>query len=201
MRIYVELELKDKDGRILHRRRFRSHSYLKQFIAMLRGIMYQNFSTANAGNTSVVDTSGTARSYPNTVQYIHKAGIPLNCDAASSEYGLVVGSGTNSNTVGTYTLQTLISHGSGAGQLSYGSHTFEDLITDGSTVYFRIIRTFTNNSGASITVNEIGLYAKAYDSGGTARIFCIARDVLSTGVTVGNGQTLTVRYKLSLTVS
>jgi hypothetical protein len=147
-----------------------------------------------------VDTSGTGRSYPSTSS-IYNAGIPLNCPSASSEYGLVVGSGTASNTVGTYALQSLISHGTGSGQLSYGSHTFEDLVVSGSTIYFRIIRTFTNNSGASITVNEIGLYARVQDSGGTARIFCIARDVLSTGVTVDNGKTLTVRYILSVTVS
>jgi hypothetical protein len=201
MRIYVELELKDKDGRILVLKRFRSHSYLKQLIAMLRGIMYHTYATPNSGNTSVVDTSNTARSYPYSTGALQGAGMPLYCPATSSEYGLVVGSGTNPNTVNTYALQTLISHGSGSGQLSYGSQTFEDLITDDSTVYFRIIRTYTNNSGANITVNEIGLYAKAQDSGGIARIFCIARDVLSTGVTVGDGQTLTVRYKLSLTVS
>jgi hypothetical protein len=200
MRLYVELELKDEDGRVLHRRRFRSHSYLKQLIAMLRGIMYHTYGYSNAGNTTVVDTSGTARSYPST-SGIYYAGIPLNCPSASSEYGLVVGSGTASNTADTYALQTLISHGTGSGQLSYGSQTFEDLVVSGSTIYFRIIRTFTNNSGASITVNEIGLYAKAYDSGNIARIFCIARDVLSTGVTVGNGKTLTVRYILSVTVS
>jgi hypothetical protein len=201
MRLYVELELKDEDGRVLHRRRFRSHSYLKQLIAMLRGIMYHAYGYSNPGNTTVVDTSGTGRSYPTSSGSLYSAGIPLNCPSASSEYGLVVGSGTASNTVGTYALQSLISHGTGSGQLSYGSHTFEDLVVSDSTIYFRIIRTFTNNSGASITVNEIGLYAKVQDSGGTARIFCIARDVLSTGVTVDNGKTLTVRYILSVTVS
>jgi hypothetical protein len=201
MRLYVELELKDENGRVLHRRRFRSHSYLNQFIAMLRGIMYHTFGSTNAGNTAVVDTSNTSRNYPSSSGYLYYSGMPLNCPSASSEYGLVVGSGTTPNTATTYALQSLISHGTGSGQLSYGSHTFEALTTSDSTIYFRIIRTFTNYSGASITVNEIGLYAKAYDSGNTARIFCIARDVLTTGVTVDNGKTLTVRYIPSVTVS
>ena len=201
MRIYVELEVRDEKGKIIEIKRFRSHSYLKQFIAMLRGIMFHTYGSSNSGNTTMVDTSGTSRSYPYSTGSLYHAGMPLNCGAGSSEYGLVVGSGTAYNTVNTYALQSLIPHGTGSGQLSYGSHTFDSLLVSDNTVYFRIMRTFTNNSGASITVNEIGLYAKAVDGGNNTRIFCIARDVINGGVTVDNGKTLTVRYILSLTVS
>jgi len=200
LRIYVELEVRDEKGRIIKAKRFRGHSFLRQFIAMLRGIMFHAHGASNSGNTTVVDVTGASRSYPSSAGVLHSSGMPLNCPSASSEYGLVVGTGTAPNTVDTYALQSLIPHGTGSGQLSYGSHTFESLLVSSNTIYFRIIRTFTNNSGASITVNEIGLYAKAYDSAGTARIFCIARDVIPGGVTVGNGQTLTVRYILSITV-
>jgi len=167
---------------------------------MLRGIMFHAYGAANTGNTTLVDVTGTSRAYPYSTSGIYNSGMAINCGSGSSEYGLVVGSGSAPNTTDTYALQSLIPHGTDSGQLSYGSHTFESLLVSNNTAYFRIIRTFTNSSGASITVNEIGLYAKAQDSGYNPRIFCIARDVIPGGVTVGNNQTLTVRYKLSITV-
>ena len=199
LKAYWEIEVRDKDGKVIKRRRFRSHSYLRQFIAMIRGIQFHTHGTSNVGNTTVKDITGTDRGYPANA-YIYAAGMPVNCVAASSEYGLVVGTGTGANSTATYALQSQITHGTGTGQLSYGSHTFEALTVSGSDVYFRIIRTYTNYSGAGITVNEVGIYTKALDSGGTARVFCIARDLVSGGILVPNGATLTLRYLQKITV-
>lgn len=200
LKAYWEIEVRDSKGKLLKRRRFKSHSYLAQFIRMVRGIQYHTYGITNNGNTSVVDITGTSRTYPYDT-YLYSSGMALNCGAGSSEYGIVVGTGTNPNSTTTYALQSIIAHGTGAGQLSYGSHTFEDIITSGSDVFFRIIRTFTNNSGASITVNEVGLYVKAVDSSNNARVFCIARDLIPDGQVVPNGATLTIRYIQKITVS
>ncbi|GAI73856.1 unnamed protein product, partial [marine sediment metagenome] len=63
-----------------------------------------------------------------------------------------------------------------------------------------VTRTFTNSSGGSITVREIGIYCFSTDTGAIARYFCIVRDVLATPQAVGNGEILTVQYTLRTTV-
>ena len=200
LRLSIELEVADDKGRVLKRMEMESHSYLRQYIAMLRGILYHTFGSANSGNTIVKDITGTDTSYPYSGGAVFQ-GMAMNCPAASSEYGIVVGSGTTANSTTTYALASLIPHGTASGQLSYGSHTFDSLLVDGSTVYFKVIRTFTNNSGATITVKELGIYVKAYNSNAYEYVFCIARDVLSTPIDVPATKTLTVRYKFSITVS
>jgi len=201
LKVYLEIEVKDRNGKLIRRRRQKSHSFLTQFIAMLRGIMFHTYNMDNHWNTQVVDTAGVARGYPNSGNVLRISGIPLNAPSGTDSYGLVVGTGTASNTTSTYALQNKIAHGTGAGQLLYGSHTFEPVTVSGSTVYFRIIRVFTNNSGASITVNEVGLYTMTSNQATSTGIHCIARDLISGGITVPDGGTLTLRYLIQLTVA
>jgi len=201
LRAYWEIEVRDSKGKLLKRKRFRSHSYLTQFIAMIRGQQFHVYGNSNSGNTSLNDITGTSRGYPYSSSGLYYTGMSLNCGAGSSEYGIVVGTGTTPNSTSTYALASIITHGVGAGQLSYGNQTFEPLTISGNDVYFRVIRTFTNSSGASITVNEVGLYVKAYDSITIACIFCIARDLISGGIVVPNGATLTIRYIQKITVA
>jgi dUTPase len=58
-------------------------------------------------------------------------------------------------------------------------------------------RTFTNNSGADITVNEVGLIVKDY-YGTTVGYFMIEHSALT--FTVANGTSGTVTYTISATV-
>jgi hypothetical protein len=65
---------------------------------------------------------------------------------------------------------------------------------------FSIRRIFTNASGEAVTVNSCGIYACAtryvYNSGASWTVYphCIARDIVSPGVTVNNGEILAVTY-------
>ncbi len=122
-------------------------------------------------------------------------GMACNGPAGNTSYGPVVGSGTGAFDFDNYALGTLIAHGTGAGQLQYGLTTFNAPQTSGNDRYFEIIRTFQNQSGGDITVNEIGLYG---NSGGV--YYCLAREVLGSSITVPNGQTLTVTYKIKVTL-
>lgn len=77
---------------------------------------------------------------------------------------------------------------------------------------FKIRRLFTNNSGESITVNEVGIYAMAtrkktcdYDYMATRHIgsvhpICIARDIVSPAIAVADGEVLAVTYTPQITV-
>jgi hypothetical protein len=108
----------------------------------------------------------------------------------------VAGTGTNAVTMTDYALQTLITHGSGAGQLSYGATTFGPPTTSGKTRYFEFQRSLMNNSGGDITVNEIGIYIYPTSQ---SYYYMFLRDVLSSGITLSNGQALTIRYRVSVT--
>jgi hypothetical protein len=199
---YWEIEVRDASGKLLTFRKFKAKSWLAQFLGIIKGQFMTPYGTPNNGNVSVTDTSGTARGYPRAESALCNAGLPLYAGESVGDYGLVVGSSDTPNTVNTYTMGAIIPHGNASGQLYYGATTIDNPQNPTNTNYwfFRIIRTFTNNSGASITVKEIGLLVKSNDSGNVARYFLIARDVISP-VTVPNGATLTVRYIPKITVS
>jgi len=71
---------------------------------------------------------------------------------------------------------------------------------------FSIRRIFTNASGEAVTVNSCGIYACAqryvYSSGPiwTVYPYCIARDIVSPGITLNNGEILAVTYIPQITV-
>jgi hypothetical protein len=201
---YLEIEVRDTNGKLLTFRKTKAKSLLAPFLGLVKGQLATSFgSTANAGNSTLLDISGATRTYPATVSnYSTYFLMTSNAGPGDSSYGLVVGSSDAPNAVNQYVMGAIIPNGTGANQLSYGTQTFENIQNPSGTNYwfFRIIRTFTNNSTSSITVKEIGLMVCAYDSGLAARYFLIARDVISP-VTVPSGATLTVRYILKVTVS
>lgn len=128
-------------------------------------------------------------------------------DAADDTFGIVVG--LNDTTTGSISsistltaspedwhVKHLIEHGTSTGQLSYGAtaaSTFQY-----STGKLSFTRTFTNSSGGTITVKEIGVIANT----NTTDNFLICRDVrekTSTSVNtvsipILTGEALTVTY-------
>ena len=65
---------------------------------------------------------------------------------------------------------------------------------------FTIRRFFTNVSGSSWTINEVGIYALGTRYSNECWSFCIARDVVSPGITLLNGELLRVTYVPQITV-
>jgi hypothetical protein len=179
---YIEWELRDNKGRIVKRGKQHMKSWVKAWLhAIYAYLAYTSI--------SALDTSGNSRNID------YSAIIRLNAGAGTSAFGIVVGSSDTPVTRDDYKLGSQIAHGSGTGQLMYGAVSF-DTPTAYSTGYlFRAIRVFTNNSGADITVKEIGLYANF-----ASYYFCIARDVLTTPVTIPNGYSWTVRYNFYFVV-
>jgi hypothetical protein len=203
---YWEIEVRDKNGKLLEHRRIKSHSWLRQFITILKGeFATRHATTVGNGNALVVDETGTSRNYP-----AHTT-TPFNCnltnlstlgDAGDVTHGVVVGTSDTPNALNTYALGGKITHGTGSGQLLYNVETVEDVINpSGNDLQFRITRTFSNNSGASVTVKEVGLLVKKIDQTGTARSFLVARDVLPSPSSIPDGATMTLRYIIKITVS
>jgi hypothetical protein len=203
--ILWEIEVKDKTGKLLKRYETPAKSWLKQFIQILKGqFATRQSTTVGNGNVNVVDESGTARGYPN--QTTAPSGYNVNLstlgDVGDASQGIIVGTSDTSNSLTTYALGGKITHGTGSGQLVYNAETIEDVTNpSGNDLQFRITRTFTNNSGATITVKEVGLLVRVYDTSNNPRSFLVARDVLPSPVDVPDGATLTIRYVVKITVS
>lgn len=144
------------------------------------------------GAVSMTDITGTSRS----VTWYATTRCQVNGPEGNTNYGIMVGTGTNAVTMGDYALQTQIAHGNGASQLYHEAVTFGIPATSGYTRYFDFWRSFANNSGGDITVNEIGLYIYPTSQ---SYYYMYLRDVLSSGITLSNGQALTVKYRITIT--
>jgi hypothetical protein len=204
--ILWEIEVKDKTGKLLKHYVTPAKSWLRQFITMLKGEFATRYSTTvGNANVSVVDETGTARTYPSqsTATYsTYIMNLSTLGDVGDVSQGIIVGTSDTPNSLSTYALGGKIAHGTGSGQLVYNAETVEDVTNpSGNDLQFRITRTFTNNSGATITVKEVGLLIKKVDSTNTSRSWLVARDVLPSPVDVPDGATLTIRYVVKITVS
>jgi len=187
------LTLKDKNGKVIKRTRWiKSKSFVIAFLKHIQSALGEIDVTA-------VDTGGVSGeiSRPATGSYAFMAGT---AGAGVDAVGLVVGTGTATPTNTDYALQTKISHGVGAGQLEYGAVSVGSAGVVGANVDLTVSRVFTNSSGATITVNEIGLYVRTRDvAAATYRDYCIIRDVVP-AQDVAYLATLTVEYTLRTTV-
>jgi hypothetical protein len=204
----VEIELRDRSGRKIFKKRFRSKSFVSNFLKILRTHAYGYSGSSSLTVygayvvTGVKDHSGNEVSFQIYSVSATEPSYYLNVNAPVNDanFGIRVGSGSTPPTANDYNLANPIAHGTGSGQLLYGATTIESVVVeDSNKTSFRIIRTFSNSSGATVIVREIGLSFKWYRPGYGYSYALLARDVLSNEVSVPDGATLTVRYILSTT--
>jgi hypothetical protein len=145
--------------------------------------------TAN-NSTGMVDDTGTTRT-----GHYH---TPHSClgPSGASNYGPLLGSGTNAVQITNYALQTKIVHGSGSGQL-YHLQTYcpYQPTLSGSTYKFEVFRDFLNLFSGAISVNEVAMYVNY-----SVYNYCFARDVLGSTVAVPVRGTARLTYTMSITV-
>ena len=198
LRAEIIIERYDRKGRILEKIKQKSRSFLKQFIQLIEV-------QTNQVNKSITDITGADRSVniQDTNLFCTPGGghgyvDPLQRNVQVENVGVVVGSGTTAVTPTDTKLETKIAHGTGSGQLVYLGCGLKPVVISGSDAYVDLIRFFENQSGGNVTINEVGIYA----IGATQQWgFCICRDVLSSSITVADGQLLKVRYRVKVTVS
>lgn len=190
----LELTVKDKDGKVTDYRIMRSESFVRQFLELLyaqvAGVYYWSGSPYQFSVVQVLDTSGARRPV-----YAYEGIFDCAAAAGDENKGIMVGTGTTALTIDDYQLETRIPHGTGAGQLQYGNVAFGLPASDPTTSQFTITRDFANASGGSITVNEIGLYVRARTVSYGDQYFMVIRDVITGGIAIPDGQTLTVNYR------
>jgi len=120
--------------------------------------------------------------------------------AASSPYiGIVVGTGQKAKAPDDYTLAAPVTSSSTG--LTYSSLTMSSPTVSGNTSTLSMSRTFTNNSGSSITLTEAAIVV--YLSNGNSTTVdmdaALAYDYISPSITVSPGQTLTITYQIQVT--
>jgi len=165
---------------------------VQQFLKLLNCHMEHAYNVDHTG-PQVTDTSNTAQTIAFS-PYTAKAFFAVDAPEDDDTYGIVVGSSNAAEANTDYKLGTQISDGTAAGELDYGAHVWTDAQVVGANVDLQIQRTFINNSGGNVTVEECGIYAESSNY-----YFCIIRDVTGT-VTIADNQTLTVDYTIRTTV-
>jgi len=186
-----ELEVRDKEGKLIEIKKGESHSFLENFIQMLYGILW-GVVTNTSG--SVTNTGGLSEGYPNVDSLADYLAM-VRAGAGYDTHGIWVGSGTTPVAKTDYNLASKISHGTGAGQLDYGYSYLDAPYQEAGKMKIRMYRNFTNLSGSPIDVNEAGIVVQIP----SGNYVLIVRDVFATTTTVPDGATLTVRYYIEIT--
>lgn len=201
--IVGELEISvTEDGEVISLRNARMHSFVNNMGAfILRGMD----TLANTDCKTVANVAISAAAVNNWSRYYGNnsgtgaAGMNTIGAAGDTTKGIVVGTSNAAFGISQYNLQALIPHGGGASQLSYAAMaTPAEPVFSTPNILLEISRDFANNSGAAVTVREIGLKGyirygwQYYDTYLFAEVL-FARDVVSDTV-VNNAQVLNVKY-------
>lgn len=191
---HIGLELTTSDGEVLYKEWRRSRTWNRNFwtktLAVASPADTNGFGPGHTRVKSVVGTTGLTSTGTGWNNY------KITHAPTDGKSGIVVGSSNTAESFEAYTMGALIANGSGAGQLLWGT-TYVD-----STVSYNaptkkwtraLSRNFTNASGSTITVRELGLQALA-----NTEAMLVCRDVLSSEIAVGAGMVLKVTYTMSM---
>ena len=222
------LERLDKEGRLLERREQPSRSFVRNFISLFYCAHAQILAASPYSMTDItgvartVDSQSSSNAFGRSSKSNLMIGSPpgfsgvqcaggtpgyisvLNARVEGSKIGIQVGTGVTAVTPTDTALATRILHGRAATQLEYGGCELVGITFANPNGELTIRRYFTNLSGGSITVNEAGIHSVGTQYAGTADYyawaFLIARDIVSPGVAVANGELLRVAYVVQITV-
>jgi hypothetical protein len=186
--IYLNFELIDRQDEVVIRRQEVGHSWVRN--------AYNMCYASVAGFASdfaypVISTAG--------VMLTNSSLVTLNYSTSylgllnNSTYGIVVGTSNNAFSVNNYTLGALIpsSDIGSSGALLYSTMSKKPLEYDfNNNLYVTTHnRVFNNNSGAPITIKEVGMIGVVTPSSGYA---LVSRDVLSSPITIPDGGRLSI---------
>ena len=182
----------DKHGKVVRDTGTKEcRSFVKQYLVGLLTDLSKQSRTCKDVNGEVFNITTSAQLAPAWWRcYGYFRG---SAPAGNDNYGIQVGHDDTPPANENYRLSDKIPHGDGAGQLEYGDMTFYDVLEHEGYMKFSFARTFLNNSGATITVKEIGFAVYVHFD----ERYCLwLRDVLSPPVDVEHGKTLTVQYTI-----
>ena len=179
LEVHIRAEILDPRGKIIKRLPWkRARSYVQQLIDLL----YRGFN----------NTATLVRATNNTEYNVSPAvnALQLNAGAGVTTYGIQVGTGEGAVEIADYKLGAQVTT-----NIAYSSVTVSAPVTDGTTRLLEVVRTFTNNTGATLNVKEVGLVC--WD-GVASHFFLIDRSLYN--VTINNGASASLRYRIKVTV-
>ena len=191
----IRLVVRDKDGKIISDTgRKPSDSFVIQFLEYWYGC----FQGTNFNATATDGTEDRIYRADDVFWSIFRLDAPVGEDL----FGIVVGTnaGASPEDNEDYALDTQIMHGAGAGQLTHNACTWDVPAIVGVNVECEGKRSFTNNSGGTITVKEVGIYKCGEWQFATKYYHCIARDVVADKA-IPDLCSLTVYYTLRSNVA
>ena len=192
--LLLRLVVKDRNGKILSDTGHKpTKSFVIQFLEAFYGIFRgaQQLGTATDNSEHYV-YRGTASM--TLLNFVIEAG------AGEANQGIVVGRNVGASPEGNldYMLDTKIGQGSGTNQMMHGVQSIGEVGIEGANVDWELYRVFTNLSGATIDVKEVGIQHRTRHDGGIWYYLDI-RDVITT-VAVPDNCSLTVYYTIRTTV-
>jgi len=190
---YISLVVKNKEGKELRRAVQPMRSLLRNFIVMLETMfkgmdtLWNKYTPSDAidvnGNKFKLSfpTSGGRYGIPLGWRIDAEAGEKLKERGEPTDWGIMVGSSDDPNTINFWSLSQPYPHGSGSGYMNYLDTIVKEPYFDGSNVCIEIKRIIVNEANVSQTVREIGIIAREFY---TWKRFLIARDVLDSPIDV-----------------
>jgi len=201
---YLTAIVRDSTGRVIHVHRQRSHSPTANFMGLFLPLNWyistgQAFTITNA-------TGGTNSYQPNLSGLVYCISYPNNVNNYQTYLVMIqVGSGTQSNAFNAHSLASPIANGSGTGQLVYGAPSVSNTATvSGSSAYFIIEQTFSNQTSSTIDITEVGIITfvqvtrpncSCYTTYGQILVWY---DTLSSAISVPAGGSVTIAYTFTV---
>jgi len=181
-KIYIDVKVTDKDGKIHKHRRVRCHSFVRQMMDVMACQMGQDTRSTKDYLAASINCT------PQTTAF------DVSSISGASLFGILLGSGQTPVDISDYKMEGLFSNGTGGGNtLMYGACCTGKVAIVGSTATFVIDRTFVNHSGGTVDVHEIGLY-NYYNS----KYFLLERTLHD--ISIADGAYVNVTYTITITV-
>lgn len=186
----------EKGGIILSDKHQVGHSWVRNAynaynLAMIYSLPTTYLYLRNTSGT--ITTAGTGYVFGSGLWW---ADFGYYSTANAETYGVVVGTGTTAFDLDDYKLDAVITHGNTSGKLYYQAQVAAVTTYSGDPDFTQNIlfkRVYNNNSGGTITVNEVGLIYNAYGISYTL----MSRDVLDVPAVVLDGAQLTVTVSIT----
>jgi|OSPMetMinimDraft_2_1075162.scaffolds.fasta_scaffold07053_2 hypothetical protein len=165
--VYLTVIVRDKNGKVVYRRRYKSRSFVEGFLNAL----YSNFiNSVNGG-------SFTHFNSPNMVVGSGRTPPSISDSGLTSQIG--IGTGAGQLQYGSDSLNAPI------------------IDLNNNRASFTWSKTFGNGSGGNVTVSEVGAYVNLSPLlGGSTSTYFILHDLLPSPITLSPSQVLTVVYTI-----
>ena len=188
-RIVLEVYEVLPDGSLCLSRRLPTNSWVKQWIQ----ILLCRLQNANLGG--VLDTGNASR----TLTAVSSVMVRADAGSGVATHGILVGTSATAPTRDDFNLNAQVQNGNGAGQLSHAASVARAPVTITGGYRLTLDRQFANNSGGSITVQEIALVVRHTTSAGD-QSFLMLHDLVNPAEAIPDGGARVFKYNLDFLV-